>query len=458
MMWHAPYSNRISWSPIIMPSQRFTPLPRGWPNHIKSSLLHAISLAAMALTVARSRVVTSRCDLQVKLDQASTEIALLKEELAIKDGRWSRLPSRRRPHFTSIQRMRILQVRAGRGWSCEQAAQAFMIDEQTMRSWLRRVDEEGEGVLIRISEPVNKFPDFVRYLVKQLRVLLPTMGKTRIAQVLARAGLHLGVTTVGRILKETEPMLEDAATPDIIETRVVTARHPGEVWHVDLTTVPTGSGFWVPWIPFALPQSWPFCWWVGVVVDQFSRAVVGFAIFRDHPTSGDIQSFLDRAIRNVNCSPKYIITDKGRQFWCDSFRQWCRGRAIRPRFGAVGKYGSVAVIERFIRSMKNEYTKRILIPLRLDAIRRELGSYVIWYNMHRPGQALGGRTPWEVHAGFRPANATPRFETRRDWPTGGPCASPQTAIRGRRGTKLTLVLGYVNGRRHLPVVELRKAA
>ena len=118
-----------------------------------------------------------------------------------------------------------------------------MIDEQTMRSWLRRIDEEGEGALIRISEPVNKFPDFVRYLVKQLRVLLPKMGKTRIAQVLARAGLHLGVTTVGRISKETEPMPEDAATLDVIETRVVTARHPGEIWHVDLTTVPTGSGF-----------------------------------------------------------------------------------------------------------------------------------------------------------------------------------------------------------------------
>jgi len=108
--------------------------------------------------------------------------------------------------------------------------------------------------------------------------------------------------------------------------------------------------------------------------------------------------------------------------------------------------------------MKNEYTRRILIPLRLDAMRRELGSYVIWYNMHRPSQALGGRTPWEVYTGVRPANATPRFEPRRNWPTKGPCVSPQTAIRGRRGTKLTLVVGYVDGRRHLPVVELRKAA
>jgi len=196
-----------------MPSQRSIPLPRGWSKHIKFGLLHAISLAAMALTVARGR--HTRSPLRTELERANDEIALLKEELAIKDARWGRLSSRRRPHFTPIQRMRILQLKATRGWSCEQAAQAFTIDEQTMRSWLRRVDEEGEGALIQFSEPVNKFPDFVRYLVKQLKVLLPTMGKTRIAQILARAGLHLGVTTVGRILKETEPMPEDAATLDV---------------------------------------------------------------------------------------------------------------------------------------------------------------------------------------------------------------------------------------------------
>ena len=43
-----------------------------------------------------------------------------------------------------------------RGWSSEQAAQAFMIDEKTLRSRLRRVDEEGEGTLIQVSEPVNE--------------------------------------------------------------------------------------------------------------------------------------------------------------------------------------------------------------------------------------------------------------------------------------------------------------
>ena len=73
-----------------MCSHRSTPLPRGWSNHVKSSLLHAISLAAMALTLARSRRTRSR--LQTELDRADTEITLLKEELATKDARWGRVP------------------------------------------------------------------------------------------------------------------------------------------------------------------------------------------------------------------------------------------------------------------------------------------------------------------------------------------------------------------------------
>jgi transposase len=152
-----------------------------------------------------------RYGLCAELEQAPGEIALLREELDIKEARWSRVSSRKRPHYTPIQRMRFLQLKAARGWSYEQAAEVFVVDEQTLKSWLRRIDEEGESPLVQLSEPVNKFPDFVRYLIRQLKALCPTMGKVRIAQVLARAGLHLGATTVGRILKETEPLPEDVA-------------------------------------------------------------------------------------------------------------------------------------------------------------------------------------------------------------------------------------------------------
>jgi hypothetical protein len=62
------------------------------------------------------------------------------------------------------------------GWSYEQAAAVFVVDEQTLTSWLRRIDEQGERALVQLSEPVNRFPDFVRYLVRQPKALCPTMG------------------------------------------------------------------------------------------------------------------------------------------------------------------------------------------------------------------------------------------------------------------------------------------
>ncbi len=46
--------------------------------------------------------------------------------------------------------------------------------------------------MIQMDEPVNRFPDFVAYLVRRLKRMYPALGKVKIAQVLARAGLVLG--------------------------------------------------------------------------------------------------------------------------------------------------------------------------------------------------------------------------------------------------------------------------
>lgn len=86
-------------------------LPRQWPKHVKAGILHAISLASVVVSYARGRA-TGRRRLLARLEQAETEIALLREELAIKNGRWERSRSRRRPHYTPIQRMRIPQLRS----------------------------------------------------------------------------------------------------------------------------------------------------------------------------------------------------------------------------------------------------------------------------------------------------------------------------------------------------------
>ncbi len=426
-----------------------TCLPRDWPDLVKSGLLCAISLAGVAVAHARSRA-ASRHRLQTKLQQAENEIALLREELGIKDGRWDRSRTRRRPHYTPIQRMRILQLRAARGWSLEQTARAFLVDLHTLQLWMRRLDEAGERALIQTTEPVNRYPDFVRHLVRQLKQLFPAMGNERIANVLARAGLRLSATTVRRIVRERTYAPEPEDEPVSRRRRRVVARYPGHTWHVDLTTVPTRAGFWIPWPPFSLPQHRTFCWWVAVAVDQVSRALVGFAVSPKRPTSTEVQTFLGRAIRERGATPRYVVTDKGRKFWCRGFKRWCKRRGIRPRYGAVGEPASIAIVERFIRSMKQEALRRLLlVPVRLAAMRRELRAYGAWYNAHRPHMALAAKTPDEVFRG----RATPRrrFEPRPRWPHG----PPRTRLRGHR---LRLEVRYVAGRRHLPVVGRKRVA
>ncbi len=82
-------------------SEKIIPLPRGWTKRVKSALIQSVSLAATALTLAHGRASSSRVPrkrMAAELDRATTEIVLLKEELDIKDDRWSRLPSRRRPY------------------------------------------------------------------------------------------------------------------------------------------------------------------------------------------------------------------------------------------------------------------------------------------------------------------------------------------------------------------------
>ncbi len=193
-------------------------------------------------------------------------------------------------------------------------------------------------------------------------------------------------------------------------------------------------------------------------MDHASRLVVGFAIFDRRPTSFQVYSFLGMAMRRSGSKPRYIIADKGKEFFCAAFKDWCRRKGIRPRYGAVGEHGSIAIVERFIRSMKSECTRRITVPFRLASMRHELGCYATWYNQHRPHTGIEGCTPMEVYRGLLAANETPGFEPRSRWPRKSRCASPVVRIKGRRGVRLTVMLSRLENRPHLPIVELRRAA
>jgi len=407
-------------------------LPKSWKKSVKSAVLQVVSLAQLALARARAEAIDDKDSnpFELRTGRLEHEIALLRDEIRIKDQRMRRIAAPRRPHYTAIERLEILELRAMRGWSLRQTASVFLVSPATVASWMKRADEQGPHALLELREPVNKFPEFVHYAVKRLKTLCPMLGKKKIAEILCRAGLHLGATTVGRMLKEKPSSSNDDAetVPDANEQQdmsqpsdssavsqsnskpLVTAKHPNHVWHVDLTVVPTLAGMWCAWFPFALPQCWPFCWWTALVVDHYSRRVMGFTVFKKQPMSEDVPAFLGRTISKADAKPKYLISDKGVQFWCKGYKRWCKRRKIKPRFGAVGQYGSIAVIERFIRTLKESCTRRIVVPLQREPLRRELRLFTDWFNESRPHSSLQGKTPNELYHGKRPTNRNPRIE------------------------------------------------
>ena len=200
----------------------------------------------------------------------------------------------------------------------------------------------GPRALLQLREPVNKFPDLVRAGVRRLKLLCARLGKDKIAEMFCRAGVEISASTVSRIVKERGPATPPPAIEPALE--LVRAKRPNDAWLIDLTAVPIGGfGFWVRWLPFSVPQCWPFCYWVGAVVDMYSRRVQGLAVFRREPTAKRIRTFLTRVVRNVGARPRYLVSDHDPVFKCAVIRDWC-GRRTRQRFGAVGQKGSIAIL------------------------------------------------------------------------------------------------------------------
>ena len=175
--------------------------PNSGPPRSKSAVLQVISLAQYAAAYTRGWAANSpnaRVRLKAEKDRSEAELEQTREEMRIKDARMASIDPHRRPNYPPAERMAILALKTARGWSLEQTAKRFLVSPATVASWMKRLDEQGPHALVQLpGGPVNKFPQFVQHCVQRLKTLAPTMGKVKIAQTLARAGLHLGATSCG---------------------------------------------------------------------------------------------------------------------------------------------------------------------------------------------------------------------------------------------------------------------
>jgi DNA-binding transcriptional regulator YiaG len=179
---HKNHSGRIPMNPIFPePDIQLDPgttpkipLPKGWTDVTLQAILYVIALARLVILNAANWPSDRECDglrLRVENARLRAEINMLQREITIKDARFARLDPKRRPPYLPTERLEILAIRAMRGWSNAQVAKRFQVTVQTVINWIRGIDKDNETV--QMPERINRYPDFVRYIVQQLKSFCP---------------------------------------------------------------------------------------------------------------------------------------------------------------------------------------------------------------------------------------------------------------------------------------------
>ncbi len=364
---------------------------RSLDNLALRALLKATHLLGLALAerLRQYRDSGDRClDRFAEVQEQALCAALLRETADILATRWDRLPERRRPHYTPEARFRILRIKALLALSADEAGRTFRISSGTILRWEHEAQATPDrpiGSLVTPTPPVRRFADVVRQVARTL-TLAGFPGDASVAAFLARAGWRPSRRTVQRIRKE-KALVPQPPAPEHPGT--VRARYPHHVWMLDLTEIP---GL------FRL-----FSFKLAVVFDVFSRVPLAARVFLAEPSGAAVaRLFASTALRFG--PPRHSVSDRGPQFTSETFRALLRRLGIRHRYGAVGRTGSIALIERFFLTVK-DVTRLVTTPpfLRRD-LERRLALFFAYYTWLRPHQGLGGRTPAEVFLGVPPAH------------------------------------------------------
>ena len=97
--------------------------------------------------------------------------------------------------------------------------------------------------------------------------------------------------------------------------------------------------------------------------------------------------------------PKHLITDQEGVFVSGVFAELLRRWDVKRRFGTVGQHGSIAVTERAILALKQEWLRCVPVIQRLDHLTQLLAAVADYSNEWRGHLTPGGAVPGAVHRG-----------------------------------------------------------
>jgi putative transposase len=159
-----------------------------------------------------------------------------------------------------------------------------------------------------------------------------TYGVPRVHAELAAHGIRIGRKRVARLMNAgglygasrrkwvttTQRDHDPRPAPDLVE-RNFAAPGPNRLWVADITYVPTWTGFL----------------YLAVVLDAFSRRIVGWAM-ETHLRTELVLAALNMALGQRKPAAVIHHSDQGTQYTSIAFGMRCRQAGVRPSMGSIG--------------------------------------------------------------------------------------------------------------------------
>jgi len=213
-----------------------------------------------------------------------------------------------------------------------------------------------------------------------LREAGETCSKHRVARLM-RANKIRAVRGYSR--KPKSSVMASALVPNVLQRQFDVGK-PNKAWVTDITYIRT----WEGWL------------YLAVVLDLFSRKVIGWAVA---PTIGRalVLDAVLMAVRRRRPKKAIIHSDQGSQYGSDDWRRFCSTNGLIPSMSRRGNCWDNAVAESFFSSLKKEHIKKKIYKNRSIA-RASVAEYIeAFYNPNRRHSHLGGVSPAAFEAAGR---------------------------------------------------------
>jgi putative transposase len=163
--------------------------------------------------------------------------------------------------------------------------------------------------------------------------------------------------------------------PDLVDRNFAVSGRD-QLWVADITYIPTWAGFL----------------YLAVVVDAWSRRVVGWAM-ATHLRTELVLEALNMALCQRRPSGVIHHSDQGTQYTSIAFGLRCRQAGVRPSMGSVGDCFDNALCESFFATLECELLDRQRFQTQIEARMAVFDFLEGWYNLHRRHSALGYLSP-----------------------------------------------------------------